>query len=150
MSDVAFNQDEIDALLAEAGALIDDVGDSAPTPRSEPPAVSAAPIMPGPRPGRSPALAATEHEDPSRILNLEVPVIVQLAERTMPMADIMNLTTGAIIEFEKSADDDLDLMINNKCIGRGNAVKVGENFGLRINTIGSVRSRIKAMGGKSA
>ncbi|GMU20290.1 MAG: hypothetical protein AMXMBFR13_03870 [Phycisphaerae bacterium] len=150
MSDVAFNQDEIDALLAEAGALIDDVGDSAPARGSEPPAASAAPIMPGPRPGRSPALATTEHEDPSRILNLEVPVIVQLAERTMPMADIMNLTTGAIIEFDKSADDDLDLMINNKCIGRGNAVKVGENFGLRINTIGSVRSRIKAMGGKSA
>ena len=82
----------------------------------------------------------------SRILKLEVPVIVQLAENNMPLSEIMNLSTGAIIEFEKSSDSDLDLMINNKCIGQGAAVKVGENFGLRISNIGSLRDRIQALG----
>ncbi len=87
-------------------------------------------------------------EDPKRILNLEVPVIVQLAERTLSLSEIVNLTSGAIIEFEKSADSPLDLMINNKCIGRGQAVKVGENFGLRLTTIGSLQDRIKALGNR--
>ena len=63
------------------------------------------------------------------------------------MADIVNLTSGAILEFDKNFDSDLDLMINNKCIGQGQAVKIGENFGLRIQHIGSIRERIEAMGG---
>ena len=64
----------------------------------------------------------------------------------MPLSEILNLTSGAIIEFEKSSDGELDLLINNKCIGHGQAVKVGENFGLRITDIGSVQERIRAMG----
>jgi len=66
----------------------------------------------------------------------------------MPLEDIINLGTGAIIEFDKPAEAELDLMINNKCIGTGQAVKVGENFGLRITSIGSVRDRIEALGPK--
>jgi len=84
--------------------------------------------------------------DPGRILRLAVPVIVRLAQRTMPMSEILGITTGSIIEFEKPADSELDLMINNKCIGSGQAVKVGENFGLRVTSIGTVRQRIQAMG----
>ena len=89
---------------------------------------------------------ARRPEDPSRILSIEVPVIVQLAETTMPLAEIVSLSTGAVIEFEKPSDSLLDLMINNKRIGRGQAVKIGENFGLRVESIGSVRARIQAMG----
>ena len=66
----------------------------------------------------------------------------------MALADITSLTTGAIVEFEKPSDSELDLMINNKCIGHGQAVKVGENFGLRITQIGSLRDRITALGKK--
>jgi len=86
------------------------------------------------------------NEQITRILDLQVPVIVQLADNTMPLSEILGLTTGAIIEFEKPADGELDLMINNKCIGKGQAVKVGENFGLRVTGIGSLHDRIKAMG----
>lgn len=84
--------------------------------------------------------------DPTRILTLQVPVIVRLAERQMKLSEILNLTTGAIIEFEKSADSELELMINDQCIGQGQAVKVGENFGLRVTYIGTVHERIRAMG----
>ena len=82
-----------------------------------------------------------------RVLRLQVPVIVRLAERCMPLTEILNLTSGAIIEFSKPADAELDLLINNKCIGHGRAVKVGENFGLRIMRVGSVQDRIDAMRG---
>ena len=39
-----------------------------------------------------------------------------------------------------------NLLVNNKPIGSGNAVKVGENFGIRINFIGDLKDRILAMG----
>lgn len=73
-------------------------------------------------------------------------MIVKLAECKMPLARVVGLNTGAIIEFEKPADAPLDLMINNKCIGVGQAVKVGENFGLRITQVGTLREKIKALG----
>ncbi len=83
-----------------------------------------------------------------RILRLEVPVIVKLAERKLAMSEVMRLGVGAIIEFSKSNDEPLELMINNKAIGLGEAVKVGENFGLRITQIGDVKQMIEAMGSK--
>lgn len=99
-------------------------------------------------PARETDVTAGRQDHLERILRLEVPVIVQLAERRMPLREIMGLTTGAIIEFEKPSDADLELMINNKRIGHGQPVKVGENFGLRVSRIESVRDRIKALVGR--
>ncbi|HWB55173.1 MAG TPA: FliM/FliN family flagellar motor C-terminal domain-containing protein [Tepidisphaeraceae bacterium] len=81
-----------------------------------------------------------------RILRLQVPVIVKLAERSLTLSEVMRLGTGAIIEFFKSSDEPLELLINNKAIGTGEAVKVGENFGLKITHIGDVRSVIRSLG----
>lgn len=81
------------------------------------------------------------------ILRLEVPVIVQLGRRTMTMNEVLSLVPGAIIELRKSSDEELDLLVNNKQIGVGTAVKVVENFGIRISYIGDLKQRIEAMGG---
>lgn len=78
------------------------------------------------------------------VLKLEVPIIVRLAERQMTVADVVGLAPGALIELPKSAEAELDLMVNNKVIGLGTAAKVGENFGIRISFIGNVRSRLEA------
>jgi flagellar motor switch protein FliN len=82
----------------------------------------------------------------ARILRLQVPVIVRLAERKLSMAEVMRLGIGAIIEFSKSNDEPLELLVNNKQIGVGEAVKVGENFGLRITQVGDVRQVIRSLG----
>lgn len=84
------------------------------------------------------------------ILALEVPIIVQLGERQMRVSEVCALGPGSIIELPKRADDELSLNVNNKTIGTGVAVKVGENFGIRITFIGDLKSRIAALGGKAA
>src|SRR4051794_12911141 len=81
-----------------------------------------------------------------RILRLQVPVIVRLAERKLPCSEVLRLGVGAIIEFSKSSDEPLELLINNKPIGVGVTVKVGENFGLRITQIGDVKQVIESLG----
>ncbi len=90
------------------------------------------------------------HADLNRILRIEVPVIVKLAERKLMLSEVMRLGVGAIIEFIKSNDEPLELLINNKPIALGETVKVGENFGLRITRIGDVKQVIQSLGtGKS-
>lgn len=87
------------------------------------------------------------NSDLQRILRLQVPVIVKLAERKLLLSEVMRLGTGAIIEFSKSSEEPLQLLINNKPIGVGETVKVGENFGLRITQIGDVKQIIASLGG---
>lgn len=86
--------------------------------------------------------------DVSALLRLRVPVIVRLAQRRLSLQGVLAIGPGAIIELPKHADDPLELMVNNKVIGQGYAVKVGENFGLRIDQIGDARQRVAAMAGR--
>ncbi len=85
--------------------------------------------------------------DLNTILKLEVPVIVHIGNRMMPMDDILALGPGAILELTKSADEELDVLINNKRVGTGTAVKVSENYGIRINQISTAQERVEAMSG---
>ncbi|MGB9626400.1 MAG: FliM/FliN family flagellar motor switch protein [Phycisphaerae bacterium] len=130
------SQADIDSLLAQAENLAGEAlgADPEPPPAAHSPSPSTA------------APAGPPSDLLGRILRIEVPVIVKLAECKMPLARVVGLNTGAIIEFEKPADAPLDLMINNKCIGVGQAVKVGENFGLRITQVGTLREKIRALG----
>lgn len=81
-----------------------------------------------------------------RILHLSVPVIVKLADKQLSLGDIIDLSPGSIVEFARSADTPLELQVNNKVIGRGTAVKVGEKFGLRIDEIRPVEDTIRSLG----
>jgi flagellar motor switch protein FliN/FliY len=85
--------------------------------------------------------------DLARILRLEVPLIVQIAERRMPLSEVTALTHGSIIELPKQIDEELDVLVNNSRIGSGRAVKVGENFGVRMTQVGAVTDRVAALGG---
>lgn len=73
--------------------------------------------------------------------NLEVPVIVRLGECSLTMRKVLDLVPGSIIELATPADSELQLLASNKHIGFGAAVKVGENFGIRITYIGDISKR---------
>jgi len=96
-----------------------------------------------------PAAEAASPTELQRILHLHVPIIVRLPERKLNVHEVMRLGVGAIIEFSKSNDEPLELMVNNKVIGQGEAVKVAENFGLRITQIGDAKQIAAALGSQS-
>ena len=81
-----------------------------------------------------------------RILGLTVPLSVTIAEREMSVQSILEMAVGTIIEFDVPVEADLTLKVADTRIGSGQAIKVGENFGLRIQRIGTVQERIGAMG----
>ncbi len=92
-----------------------------------------------------PVLTPADHV--RQILNLTVPLTVTLAERNMSIDDLLEMAVGTIVEFEISCDADLILNVSNQPIGKGHAVKVGENFGVRLTGVETVGGRINAMGG---
>jgi flagellar motor switch protein FliN/FliY len=80
------------------------------------------------------------------LLKLEVPLIVQIAEKAVTVRELEQLEVGAIIAFPKSADEDVTILINNATIGSGRAVKVGKHFGVRVSSVASPNQRLQALG----
>lgn len=101
----------------------------------------------GAAPPAEPAPAAAPYSpEIMRLLAIEVPVIVQLGVRRMNVGEVMRFSVGAIIEFSKSAEEELELLANNRPIGKGHAVKVGENFGIKLTGISPVKETIRKLG----
>lgn len=71
---------------------------------------------------------------------------MQIADKVATVAEITSLRPGVIIEFPKHASEDLTILVNNTTVGSGQAVKVGENFGVRICSIEAPTRRIEALG----
>jgi len=131
-------QDDIDALLGDAQAAVDEIS------RSLPDIAAGAPSRAAP-----PRAAQTIGDERlERILSLSVPVIVRLARRSIPINEIMQWGRGTIVEFNKSVDSPLELLVNDCCIGEGQTVKVGEKFGLHVTGIGGAEARVRSLGGR--
>lgn len=81
----------------------------------------------------------------THLLKLRVPVVIRLAHKKMDVQAISKMMVGTIIEFDKSAGDELEIMIRNKPIGYGVAVRTGESYGLRITSLCDIRETIAAM-----
>ena len=137
---MSISQTDIDSLLSAADDLAAEADSTlAPDRDTASGGGVQAPQSPSPVRRRTPTEAR-------RILKMRVPVIVKLAECDMPISAILKLTGGSILEFEQVADAELNLLVNNRTVGTGQAVKVGENFGLRITRIHGVEDTIKALG----
>jgi len=92
--------------------------------------------------------SATELPEYTRsLLHIQVPISVTLATKRQPIGQIMDLGAGSIIHFEKSCEEMLDLYVGEHPVARGEAVKVGEKFGLRITSVIMPEERFKPVGG---
>jgi flagellar motor switch/type III secretory pathway protein FliN len=78
----------------------------------------------------------TELPEYSRsLLRIRVPVVVTLAEKRQALSRIVELGAGSMIQFNRSCEEMLDLSVGGQRIATGEAVKVGDKFGLRITSI---------------
>jgi flagellar motor switch/type III secretory pathway protein FliN len=80
------------------------------------------------------------------LLRIPVPVMVTLARKRQPTSKIIELAPGSIIQFSKPCDEMLDLEIAGHEVAKGECVKVGDKFGLRLTSITLPPERFKVVG----
>ncbi|MEE8142783.1 MAG: FliM/FliN family flagellar motor C-terminal domain-containing protein [Planctomycetota bacterium] len=68
------------------------------------------------------------------LLKVRLPVMATLAEKSMPLHQILDLTVDSVIVFEKHNSDPITLMVNNVAVGSGKTIKVGDKFGLHLRS----------------
>ena len=86
--------------------------------------------------------SAVDRVGDGRLLNLPVDVVVTLAEKRIDVGQLLAISPGSMIAFDKPCEELLDLYVNNHLHARGEAVKIGEKFGLKISRIGVEEQRV--------
>jgi flagellar motor switch protein FliN/FliY len=104
--------------------------------------VTATTGAPEPEPDR-PSAAAPGRLD--LILDVTLPVTVELGRARMQIQDVLKLAPGSVIELDKSAGDPVELYINDRPIAKGEVVIIDENFGVRLTSIVTATERIKTL-----
>jgi flagellar motor switch protein FliN len=82
------------------------------------------------------------------LLRISVPVMVTLATTRLSLTRILQLGVGSIVPLEKSCEDPLTLQIGNLNLAVGEAVKIGDKFGLRISSMVMPEEKFLAIRGK--
>lgn len=85
------------------------------------------------------------HRNIDLILDVPLDVSVVLGRTKKSIKDILNLSTGSLIELDKLAEEPVEILVNGKKIAYGEVVVVDENFGVRITSIVSGVERIKSL-----
>lgn len=70
---------------------------------------------------------------------VELEVSVELGRRRLPLSDVLQLTSGSVIELEKLVGEPLSLYANGRFVAEGEAVVIDEKFGIRITNLAPQR-----------
>jgi flagellar motor switch protein FliN len=79
-----------------------------------------------------------QDQEPGRIdpvTSLELPVTAVLAERGFSVDQILELRPGALLNFGRSHQAPLDLLVNGSRVARGRAIDVGDRLGFLIESL---------------
>ena len=79
------------------------------------------------------------------ILDVPLDISVVLGRTKKSIKDILNFSTGSLIELDKLAEEPVEVLVNGKTIALGEVVVVDENFGVRITNIVSNTERINSL-----
>ncbi|MDD7794636.1 flagellar motor switch phosphatase FliY [Clostridium sp. 'White wine YQ'] len=85
------------------------------------------------------------HSNIDLILDVPLEISVVLGRTKKSIRDILNFSSGSLIELEKLAEEPVEVLVNGKKIAYGEVVVVDENFGVRITSIVSGAERIKSL-----
>ena len=91
----------------------------------------------------SPSLTKAESNNLDMLLDIPLQVTVELGRTKRSIKEILEMSSGSIIELDKLAGEPVDILVNNRLIANGEVVVIDENFGVRITDILSQTERLK-------
>jgi len=91
---------------------------------------------------RTPHLAEFEHTAMSTsevpigmLLDLTLPVSIELGRTSMSVQEILRLGRGSVIQLDRLAGEPIDIYVGDRRFAEGEVVVLGEHFGVRLTRI---------------
>ena len=69
------------------------------------------------------------------VLDVELSMSLRFGVRQLPLRDVLELSSGSVVELDRQVDDPVELLLDGRVIARGEAVIVDGNYGLRVTEI---------------
>ncbi|WP_102335912.1 flagellar motor switch phosphatase FliY [Salimicrobium jeotgali] len=79
------------------------------------------------------------------LLDIPLNVTVELGRTKRSIREILDLSSGSILELDKLAGEPVEIFVNEKLMATGEVVVIDENFGVRVTDILSQQDRLKKL-----
>ena len=128
------NPAEIDALVASAqaakaaGQPISSLMDESATP-------AAAPVRAPQLTEFEQTMMSTTEVPIGMLLDLTLPVSIELGRTSMTVQEILRLGRGSVIQLDRLAGEPIDIYVGDRRFAEGEVAVLGEHFGVRITRI---------------
>ena len=93
------------------------------------------------------SLSDKEMRNIGMLLDISLNVKVRIGQKRMLLKDVISMDIGSVVELNQLASDPLEILVNDKIIGKGEVVVVDGNFAIQITEIGSKRERLESIRG---
>jgi flagellar motor switch protein FliN len=138
---MAFGESSLPPLLVAFSPKLQDLILTPPAPPADPP-----PRAARADPGNEPAPASVvRSRTMDLLLDVDLPVSISFGRTQLPMKDVLKLTTGSIVELNRSVNEPVEVLVNRCLIARGEVVVVDGNYGVRIQEIASRQDRLRSL-----
>ncbi len=145
-------EQELEADGASAQAAPSPSPDAAPAPAASAAAPAAAAAPQAGQPAVQPVqFAQLEHGGARQegcidvLLDVKLPISVELGRTEMLVKEILNCGPGTVIELNKLAGEPVDVLVNGRMVATGEVVVVDEHFGIRLTNLISPKDRVRSL-----
>ena len=80
--------------------------------------------------------------DISMILDIPVTLSMEIGQTRISISELLKLSKDSVIELQRMADEPMDVLVNGTLVAHGEAVVVGERFGIRLTDVISPQERL--------
>jgi len=69
------------------------------------------------------------------VMDVELNVTLRFGQRQLALREVLELTSGSVIELDRHVEEPVELLLDGKVIARGEAVVIDGNYGLRVTEV---------------
>lgn len=91
------------------------------------------------------SLSDKEMRNIGMLLDIGLNVKVRIGRKRMLLKDVISMDIGSVVELNQLASDPLEILVNDKIIGKGEVVVVDGNFAIQITEIGTKKERLESL-----
>jgi flagellar motor switch protein FliN/FliY len=84
--------------------------------------------------------------DLDMLMDVPVTMSVEVGRKSLTIKELLSLTPGSVVSFDRSVTEPMDIMINGTLIARGEVVSADGKFGLRLVDVVSPKERLEQLG----
>lgn len=81
------------------------------------------------------AITRASAENLDLVLDVELNATLRFGQRQLPLREIVELSSGSVVELDRQVDEPVELVLDGRVIARGEAVIIDGNYGMRITEI---------------